>query len=387
MIFTFNPKSEILFGQTVSAQTGARTKALGCAKVLCVYDKGVKDAGIVDPIIKNLEAAGLKVVQYGGVLADPPDTMVDECGKLAREEGVDGIVGIGGGSTLDTAKAVNVLLANPGRIADYYFRPGTSPHKPGRPLVLIPTTAGTGSEVTQVSVITNTATGAKGGVKGPATTPTLAIVDPDLTLGLPPYITAATGMDTFAHALEAYTSGVNNNLMSDLLSEKAIELVAQTLPDAVRLGSNIEARTAMCFASVLAGLSFSDAPCHLGHAFGHALGASHHVPHGVGCAIAQPAVIRLVADVMPAKVRRVGEFFGLKPAQGLSVADLGQQVSERIITFNKEIGLPTLKDLHVSKADLGPLSVAITKDVCFNFLPVSLSEPELLKIVEREYAL
>ena len=386
MIFTFNPKSEILFGDNSSEQAGARVKALGCSRVLCVYDKGVKDAGIVDPVVKSLEAAGLKVLHYGKVLADPPDTMVDECGDVARKEGVDGIVGVGGGSTLDTAKAVNVLLANPGPIVDYYLRPGAPPHRPGRPLILIPTTAGTGSEVTQVSVITNTATGAKGGVKGPATIPTLAIVDPGLTMGLPPSITAATGMDTFAHALEAFTSGINNNMMSDLLADRAIELVARNLPQAVRQGSNTEARTAMSFASVLAGLSFSDAPCHLGHAFGHALGAIHHVPHGVGCAIAQPAVIRLAAGLMPAKIRRVGELMGLKAAESLSTEELGTQVAERIMAFNREIGIPSLKDLQVKESDLLPLSRATAKDVCFNFLPVALSEADLLKIVQREYA-
>jgi alcohol dehydrogenase len=387
MLFTINPKSQVVFGDNASDQTGERTKALGCSKILCVYDKGVRDAGLVDPIVKNLEKAGLKVVHCAGVLPDPPDTMVNECGDLARKEQVDGIVGVGGGSSLDTAKAVNVLLANPGAITDYYFRPGAPPHKPGKPLILVPTTAGTASEITHVSVITNTATGTKGGVKGPATIPSVAIVDPLLTVSLPPMITAATGMDTFAHALEAYTSGINNNMMSDLLAEKAIELVVQNLPEAVRNGSNIEARTNMSFACLIAGMSFSDAPCHFGHAFGHTLGAFHHVPHGVGCAIAQPGVIEIVAELMPQKVRRVGELMGLQLNDQLSPVDLGKRVSERVIAFNKEVGIPTLKELHLKESDLILLVEDMTKDVCFNFLPVKLVVPDALKIIGNAYTL
>jgi alcohol dehydrogenase len=383
MIFTLNPKSQVFFGQTASKQTGEKVKALGCAKVLCVYDKGVRDAGIVDPIIENLEAAGVLVVRYDGVLADPPDTMVNECGALARKESVDGIVGIGGGSSLDTAKAVNVLLTNPGVIEEYFF--GAKPHKPGKPLILIPTTAGTASEITHVSVVTKTATGAKGGVKGPATIPTIAIIDPDLMIGLPPFITAFTGMDAFSHALEAYTSGMNNNIMSDLLAEKAIRLIAENLPQAVRNGSDIEARKNMSFACLLAGMAFSDAPCHLGHAFAHTLGALHHVPHGIGCAIAQPAVVLFVSGLMPEKIRRVGELMGLRLSRRLSSVSLGKRVSERIAALNREIGIPTLKELNVKESDLSAIAEGVTQDVCINFVPQKLTVKEIQRIIQKEY--
>jgi len=238
-----------------------------------------------------------------------------------------------------------------------------------------------------VSVITNTATNTKGGVRGPATIPSVAIVDPLLTVSLPPMITATTGMDTFAHALEAYTSGINNNMMSNLLAEKAIELVVKNLPEAVRNGSNIEARTNMSFACLIAGMSFSDAPCHFGHAFAHTIGAFHHVPHGIGCAIAQPGVIEIVAELMPEKVRRVGELMGLQLNDQLSPVDLGKRVCERVIAFNKEIGIPTLKELHLKESDLALLAEGMTKDVCFNFSPVKLVVPDILKIIANAYTL
>jgi alcohol dehydrogenase len=384
MSFRISPKSEVLFGVGEAYQTGKRTAGFGCSKVLCVYDKGVKDAGVVDPIVTNMKKMGLKVVEYGGVLADPPDIMVDECAALGRKERVDGIVGIGGGSTLDTAKAVNVLLTNPGSIRQYYAPGGI--HKPGKPLVLLPTTAGTASEITHMAVISNTLTKTKGGVLGPATIATLAIVDPQLTVGMPPGLTAATGMDTFAHALEAYTTGMAN-MVTDVLAEKAIELVFRYLPRAVKDGSDIEARSNMCGACLMAGMAFNDAMIHYGHAFGHTLGAMHHVPHGVGCAIAMPGVIDVVALMMPDKVRKVGEMMGLKLSKRLKPATVGAMVSDGIVAFNKKLGIPTLKELKIKKADLLPMARAATRDVGFMFLPRSMSMNEVLAIMEKAYAL
>jgi alcohol dehydrogenase len=386
MIFRIGPKSEVLFGEHASDQTGERTKMFGCSKVLCVYDQGVKDAGVAGPIIENLKKAGIEVIEYGGVLPDPPDTMVNECGELARKEKVDGIVGVGGGSTLDTAKAVNVMLGNPGPIETYYLQPGAPGHKPGKPLVLVPTTAGTASEITHVAVLTRTALGTKNGILGPATIASLAIVDPLLTLGLPPAITAATGMDTFAHALEAYTAA-GQNMMSDVLSEKAIELTVHYLPKAVKNGSDVEARTNMSFACLIAGMSFTDAKTHFGHAFGHSLGARHHIPHGTGCAIAQPGVIAVVADLMPKKVRRVGELIGLKLGDNLSSAEVGKRVSDSIAAFSKEIGVPTLRQLNIKESDLVPLAEGMMKDVCFSFMPIKLGMQDVLKVIQGLYAL
>lgn len=386
MPYTISPKSSVIFGVHASDQVGENTKALGCTKVLCIYDKGVKDAGIVDPVVGNLEDAGLEVVQYGGVLPDPPDTMVNECGDLGRNEKVDGVVGVGGGSALDTAKAVNVMLGNPGRIVDYYFVPGRPDHRAGKPLVLIPTTSGTGSEITYVAVITNSSTNRKGGVKGAATRASLAIVDPLLTLGMPPELTAATGMDAFSHAIEAYTSAAHN-MISDLLADKAIELVAQNLPEAVSNGNDVEVRTKMSFASLIAGMSFSDATPHFGHAFGHTLGNLHHIPHGVGCAIAQPVVVQIAAEVMPEKVRRIGELMGLNLERSLDSVGLAREVSRRIVDFGRRIGIPILRELNIKERDLPIIAEMMISDVCFQFVPVPLETDKVLELVKKIYSL
>ena len=383
MAFTISSKSEVLFGEGVSLQIGEKFAGFGCKRVFCVYDKGVKAAGVVDSIVAEIENKGIGVVHFDGVLPDPPDTLVNECGELARKEGVDGVLGIGGGSSMDTAKAVNLLLGNPGVISQY-FGQGT-PHNPGKPLILVPTSSGTASEITALSIISDTSNKIKTGIAGPATSATLAVVDPLLTRGLPASITASTGMDAFAHALEAYTS-VINNLMSDALAEKALALIITYLPRAVKDGTDMEARTQMSFACLIAGMSFNDAIPHFGHAFGHALGCCYHIPHGVGCALGQPTVVELAADVMPEKIRKLGGFFGLALDENLSADDLGRQVSDAVLAFSRQIGIPTLKDLDIKDLDFEELAQSLMTDICFSFLPKPMDKKAVLDKIERIYA-
>lgn len=383
MVFTISSKPEVLFGPGTSKQLGEKLKTLGCRKVLCVYDQGVEKAGIVKPVLEQLSKEKIEVVPFGDVLSDPPDTLINECAEFARAESVDGVVGIGGGSTLDTAKAVNVLLGNVGEIQQY-FGPDI-PHNPSKPLVLIPTTAGTASEITYVSVITNTKTNTKDGLAGPATIAKLAIVDPSLTINLPASITAFTGMDAFAHAMEAYTSKLNNP-MSDTLSEKSMRLVADFLPGAVKDGNDMEARTRMSFACMIAGMSFNDAGPHFGHAFGQTLGSLFKVPHGIGCAIAQTAVIDVVVDVMPEKVLRIGELLGLKLDKKIMSTELAEVVSARISDFSRKIGIPTLKELGVGESDLENLAKGTMADGLFNLVPKQLEFEDVLKAIYRIYS-
>jgi alcohol dehydrogenase len=383
MIFPFSSKVDVLFGEGASEQLGAKVKELGCTKVICIYDKGIQKAGLIDPLIDNMKAAGLDVIQFDGVLADPPDTMVNECAAIARNEKVDGVVGIGGGSSLDTAKSVNVLLSNPGNIEDYLGGPST-PHQPSKPLVLVPTTSGTGSEVTYIAVVTNTTRHSKDGLMGPASTASLAITDPALAKGMPPSITASTGMDTMAHAVEAYTS-TQASIMSDFLAEKAIELTAKYLPMAVKNGDDMQARTQMSFASMLAGEAFNNAMIHIGHAFGAGLGAAHHVPHGIACAIGLSAVIDFVAELMHGKVRRVGELLGLELAPNLTPKEVGDKVSKRIRDFNKELGIPSLVDLGIKESDLENITKKTMADIGFMFLARKVEYDEALAIVKGLY--
>jgi alcohol dehydrogenase class IV len=187
----FSSPNPVLFGAGTSRQTGLKLRELGCKKVLVVYDKGIKASGIADRIIANINEAGIETVCFDGVLADPPDWSVEEAGALGVRENVDGVVGIGGGSSMDSAKAAKLLLTNPPPINQYFGREGVVT-KPSVPLIVIPTTAGTGSETTPGGVITDTKNNIKSNIAGTGCTVNLGIVDPELTLGLPPSITAST---------------------------------------------------------------------------------------------------------------------------------------------------------------------------------------------------
>lgn len=383
MITAFSRTVPVLFGAGASLRTGLKVKQMGVQKVLCVYDQGIKSAGIADKVIDNLKAAGLQVVLFDGVEPDPSDTLINKAAEMANAEKVDGIVGVGGGSTMDTAKAINLLLTNPPPISLYYVGTGRE-HKPGKVLVLLPTTAGTGSEVTPISVVSDTATQGKKGVIGPAATATLAIVDPELLLGLPPKITAFTGMDAFSHAAEALTSE-GMNPMSDTLAEKAITLIVENLPKAVKNGSDLIARTNLSFAALIAGFAFSDALPHWGHAIAHAIGAKFHIPHGVGCALAIPPVIEYVADAVPDKVRQIGRAMGLSLAENLTPAELGTTVAEAIRRLNREIGIPGLKSFNVEEASLEQLVPGVQGDDCYMFGPKRASAKQILGMLKRAY--
>jgi len=384
MSFTINHLTPVIFGEGVSRQTGESLKEHGVKKVLCIFDQGLKATGIVDKIIKNIKEKNIGVVEFDGVIPDPPVETVDEAGELAKKENVDAVLGIGGGSSLDTAKAVNVLLGNPGSIKDY-LQMGV-PQQPGKIMFAIPTTAGTGSEVTGVAVISNKEAGRKEGIAGPNCTAKLAIVDPELMLGLPTGLTASTGMDAFSHAIEAYTSSINNP-MSDLLALEAISIIVKYLPMAVKDGSNIEARSKMSFASTIAGMSFNDSPPHFGHAIAHAMGSVHKVPHGMGCGLSAPIVMEYLSDMMPGRIRDIGNAMGLQLKDDLSNEVLSMTVADAIRNMNKEIGLSGFSSLGFGEDALPNIAQETTRDVCWFLLPKNIDAEEVLKLIQKEYSL
>ncbi|MGI9953134.1 iron-containing alcohol dehydrogenase [Moorellaceae bacterium AZ2] len=379
MVSYITRTSPILFGVGAIEQVGERVKGLGCKKVMLVTDGGLKSAGVVDEVVKHLTSAGLGVVQYDKVPSDAPDYAIEEGASIARAEGVDGIVGVGGGSVLDTAKAVNVLLTNPPPITDYY---GVNVGKnPGKVLVLAPTTSGTGSEVTAISVVSDSRNNKKGGVIGHYCTATLAIVDPALTVKLPPALTAGTGMDAFSHAAEALTSGFANPI-SDIFAERAIQLITKYLPIAVENGSDITARTNMALASLIAGIAFNDALPHFGHAIAHTMGARFHVHHGTACALAIAPVIAHVAALLPDKVRIIGRAMGLDLKDDMPAEELGQQVAAAIKSFSAKVGIPGLKQLNLEKSAVEGIAADVPTDDCANFGPEKMTVETAAKLLQ-----
>lgn len=381
--FSISNKASVIFGKNASRQTGSQLQGMGIKKVLCIYGKVVKGAGTVDKIVRTMEGKGIQVIHFDGVLPDPPDYVVDEAAEMGRKESVGAVVAIGGGSSIDIAKGVVILLSNPGKISDYFLR--TDYNRPLTPLIAIPTTSGTGSEVTTCGVITFTAEKRKSVIIGPACIATLAIIDPLLTVSLPAFFTASTGMDTFAHAVESMTVLFNQNSYSIALAQKAVSLVYEYLPKTVASGSDLEARENMSLACLLAGTAFADANVHIGHSIAHAIGALHHIPHGAACAIALPSVIRYIADAVPENVKMVGFAMGLDMKDGLSAQEAGDIVAEAIKGLSKKIGIPTLKELKIPEADFDKIADIALQDICVLFYPKPTDKDAIISILKDAY--
>ena len=239
----------------------------------------------------------------------------------------------------------------------------------------IPATAGTGSEVTGIAVVSNREAGLKQGLLGPNTTAKLAIVDPELTLGLPPGLTAAGGMDAFSHAAEAYT-GFLSNPMTDLIAIEAVRLISKYLPVAVKDGSNIEARSKLSFASTIAGMSFNEAMVHLGHA----------IAHGLGWGLALPMALEYLSDTVPDRLRNIGNAMELEPRDDLTNEELGKTVADAIRSMNKETGLSGLNALGFGEDALPDIVHEATRDICWSLLPKKIDETEALELLKREYS-
>ncbi|WP_375539576.1 iron-containing alcohol dehydrogenase [Rugamonas fusca] len=261
-------------------------------RALLVTDPGFLKTGLVDAPMASLQAAGLHVRVYSDVVSDPPEEVIREAVAIARADESDIIIGFGGGSSMDVAKLIAVLADDTQQLNAIY---GIGNVRGTRlPLVQIPTTAGTGSEVTNIAIVTTGAT-TKTGIVAPQLYADLAILDAELTLGLPAMVTAATGIDAMVHAIEAYTSRHKKNPLSDLLARKALSLLSANLIHACENGANLAARQAMLLGAMLAGQAFSNAPVAAVHALAYPIGGMFHVPHGLSNSLVLPHVLRFNA--------------------------------------------------------------------------------------------
>ena len=350
--FTFQTTPNVLFEPGAAQKIAGLVSGFGARRVLIVTDKGVRGAGLTRAAEASLaEAAELTV--FEDVVADPPAQVVEAAVALAQEKQVEAVVSIGGGSALDTAKLVAYLARSDDRLDDIY---GVGLAKGQRlPLLLAPTTAGTGSEVTPIAIVT-TPTTEKKGVVSARLLPDWAILDPELTLGLPPPVTAATGIDAMVHAIEAYTSRHKKNPISDQLARQALALLSANIREACRNGADREARGAMLLGSMLAGMAFANAPVAAVHALAYPIGAIFHVPHGLSNALVLMGVLRfnlpeaqgLYAELAPV----------LDPGtQSLPVPERAQAFVDALAGICRDCGVPaSLAEVGVSEADLPRLA-------------------------------
>jgi alcohol dehydrogenase len=322
---------------------------MGATHVLLVTDAGIVKLGMVEQIKGQLEAAGLRVTVFDGVEPDPTDKNVHAGAELYQASKCDALVSLGGGSSHDCAKGIGVVVTSGGNIREYAGVDLLKKRIP--PMVAINTTAGTGSEATRAAVITNTDTHIKKPVVDARCVPAVAINDPRLMVSMPPALTAATGMDAMAHAVESYVSTVATPL-SDACGMQAIKLISRWLRSAVANGTNLESRDKMAYAQYLGGLAFTNGRLGCVHAIAHQLGGRYGIAHGVGCGVMLPYVCEYNLIAAPERFAEIAAAMGEK-VEGLTVMEAAAKAPAAIRKLNQDIGLAAnLAELGVKETDL-----------------------------------
>lgn len=340
------PKS-VLYGRNSLEKLGEQSKKLG-KRAFIVTDTIMEKLGYVEKCIQQLNKKSITVSTYNKVDAEPTNIHVLEALSLCKEEKCDFIIGIGGGSCIDAAKAVAVLYTNGGEVEDYVQKDIEIENNP-LPLIAIPTTSGTGSEVTSVAVITNKKTDVKMMMKHPSFIPKVAIIDPVLTSSLPPQITAATGIDALCHAIEAYISKVSQPL-TDVLALSAIESIMKHLRIAYEDGRNMEAREAMMIASLQAGIAFSNASVTLVHGMSRPVGALFHVPHGISNAILLPTVLEFTKTSAMKRLAKIGRSLN-KDLYSNSDEEVADYTLGEIKKLCFDLRIPNLKEYGIDEIE------------------------------------
>ena len=276
--FEFATTRRIICADGAAKHLPQYASSLGITHAFIVTDQGLRASGVLDHVLAAFVGSGVEATVFNGVVADPPEHSVHGAVAMARAAGIDGVIGLGGGSSLDTAKLVALLLGSPQTLPSMYGI-GLA-HGPRLPLLQVPTTAGTGSEVTAIAIVT-TPSGEKKGVVSDVLYADLAVLDATLTVALPTRVTAMTGIDAMVHAIEAYTSKHKKNVLSDSLAVRALQLLSNNILPVLADGHNLDARRAMLQGSLLAGMAFANAPVAAVHALAYPLGGHFHVPHGL----------------------------------------------------------------------------------------------------------
>ena len=352
--FIFNTTKSIVAEAGGSARVGEIAGRLLGDRVLVVTDKGVRGLGLVDDAIVSLEKAGIAVDIFDEIAADPPEGNILAVVEAIKAHDATGVLAIGGGSPMDVAK-VSALLAGSGESLSSVYGVNVA-QGPRMPLVLVPTTAGTGSEVTPIAIIT-TGNAEKQGVVSPLLLPDMAILDANLTLGLPGPVTAATGIDAMVHAIESYAStSTNNNPISRGLARQALQLLGANIREAVSNGSNRNARSAMLLGSLLAGQAFANSPVAAVHALAYPIGGHFHVPHGLSNALVLSHVLRFnlpaASDVYAEIAADVFPELASVPASSRA-----QAFVDALVELGRELKIPqTLREVNITRDALAVMA-------------------------------
>lgn len=354
----FQTTPRIIMGSGSTGRIAEEAKRLGASKVMIVTDPGLVETGIVGKFEELLQKAGLSLDRFDAVESDPRHEVASEAAERTRKASADLILGIGGGSSLDIAKVASVLVTNAQPINTLFGIDLV--RSAGLPMILAPTTAGTGSEVTPIAILSDHREKLKKGIVSSNLLPAVAILDPDLTLGLPAAVTAATGMDALIHAVEAYTSR-NATSLTDLLALEAMRLISHNIRTAFANGSDVQARSRMLEGSMLAGMAFANAGVTAVHAFAYPIGAEFHIPHGVANSIMLAPVMEFNMLGNLSKFAHMAEVLG-EDTYGLSERRSASLAVESLRVLADDLDVPSrLSEFGVKEEDVPALAQGVMK--------------------------
>lgn len=377
----FFVKSDVVFGKDAVRELPGMLKAYNAHNVMVVYDSGVKAAGISEKVLEQVEATGVEVTVFDGVIPNPTNEVVEEAARIAADKDIDVFIAVGGGSSIDLTKAVNVLMTNEGPIGQYG---GIGLVKNDvKPLIAIPTTAGTSSEITNVTALTDTQAVCKYVVIDNKIVADKVIADPEFTRTMPASVTAATGMDAITHAVESYVSN-EANALTKYNSLKGLQIFYENLPKAVEDGSDMKARENMMLGCIIVGFGFSNANLGMIHAIAHTLSAHFHLAHGMANATVLPYVLAYNADSCAQEMVELAEAIGL-PVSG----DLDKDkylLSEEMLKLTKQLKIRTLSEQGISRDDFDMLAEDVLKEPVLGFNPKQgVTKKDVIAILEKAF--
>lgn len=383
--FEFQVTTHIIYDRNSSRSLGEIVSRFGRKRYQLVTDAGVAGAGVLDGLLESLKLAGIDTVLFDKVEVNPTVQTVDRACKQYETEKCEGVIAIGGGSPMDTGKSVGMLASNPGSASDYLGPANWGKVKnPSAPVICIPTTSGTAAEITDVAVLSDPAKKVKLGIFSPYIAPAVALLDPCLTLSLPPEPTRDSGLDALTHAIESFIS-INSWIPTDALNPRAIELVGLHLRNAVHHGSDIDARDGMMKASLLSGMAFRNTKLCLVHAMTGPLGGLYNAPHGASNAIVLPHAMRFMLPGAVSKYVDIAVALG-EEVEGLSERAAADKAVDAVVQLSEDVGLPKgLSEIGVKEEDLGDVSKTVADNFQNSLSPRKASAEKIQEIFRAAF--
>ena len=382
--FQFYEKVKVLYGNGAVNQLGDLAKYIGGTKALIVSDPGMSATGVIEKIVSGLANENIPYVLFEENEPNPPIAACEKAYEVLVRDGCDFIIGVGGGSNMDCAKGANILRFNPAPLIQYAN--GAKHFDVGSGLIMIPTTAGTGSEMSDGSILSDENHIKQNFISDEGAFAEFAIVDPELMAGMPPKLTASTGLDAFAHSIEAYMGTLTNGFIQ-FHAEKAIDEIAEYLPRAVANGSDMEAREKMAVAASVAGYLLVYGHTCAGHSIGQTLGGYFNIPHGTACAYALPWVCEFNAVAVPHFIKRVGIALGVEFSGSETPEEIGAMTREALLKFrDEECKLVDIKTFPYDESKFEEIAQVCADEFFQQFNPRKMSKDDCLEILKKMYA-